>query len=375
MKTNADDLKCQWEIRIKNDYPAMNIATSQSIINWLLGDYPEKLNQLNVEQLAIADGGMNYRYEILKKRYLNVNQKLAYDRLMNRLGSLALLTGKIRTWVALSRDRQQTVVEVLQEIVQEMLKSDRYLQEQLAWISQCTVNPNLRNSLLLASVEEYCLRPIRNQPLIAYRFFNFLQSQARSGITQIPRQELVRVISEETTGEDNSPINLSDSQALENYQKAEQWEQIQTLRILVQQKLSKYLADKIGDQAVQWLNLYLQGLSVETIAQKLNLSIQKVYRLREKISYHALQVFAVKIEPELVQQWLEISLKEHNFGLTPKQWQMYLNNLQEEQRQLILKLKTGQTLEEICDELNWSKTQGVKRWRELYFLAQKLRNF
>ncbi|WP_258001422.1 hypothetical protein [Fischerella thermalis] len=36
----------------------------------------------------------------------------------------------------------------------------------MAFISEFTTDPRLRNALLCASVEEYCLRPVRNQPLI-----------------------------------------------------------------------------------------------------------------------------------------------------------------------------------------------------------------
>jgi len=50
------------------------------------------------------------------------------------------------------------VVDVLQEVIQELLQSDRYMQQQMAWIAECTVDARLRNALLFASTEEYCLR-------------------------------------------------------------------------------------------------------------------------------------------------------------------------------------------------------------------------
>ncbi|ELR99111.1 HetZ-related protein 2 [Gloeocapsa sp. PCC 73106] len=374
MITGADEFKSKWETRLGNDYPAMTIATQQSIIQWLLGDLPTRFSQLSLIELQIQEKAINYRYKILQQGYLNVNPKMAYDRLLKRLGFLSLLTNKIRGWVASSQAHQQTVADVITELIHEMLQRDRYLLSQLNWISQCTPNNNLRNSLLLASLEEYCLRPIRNQPLIAHRFVNFLQSQNRGGITHVPRQELVRIISEEITREDDSLVSLTDNQALESYQELEKWEQVKALRLLVQQELADYLAQEIGTVAVNWLNLYLQGLSPEIISQSLNLSPKQTYRLREKITYHALQVFALKMQPELVQQWLEISLLEHNLGLTSRQWQVYLQNLNQEQIQLISQLKTGKTLEEVCREFKWTKTQGLKKWRELYFLAQKLRN-
>ncbi len=54
-------------------------------------------------------------------------------------------------------------------IIQEIVKTERYIQEEMAWIAKCTSSMRLRDNLLLATLEEYCLRPVRNQPLIAYR--------------------------------------------------------------------------------------------------------------------------------------------------------------------------------------------------------------
>ncbi len=66
---------------------------------------------------------MEYRLRILRQRYLGVGPERAYRNLMQRLGNLVLLRNKIRTWVALSRDRTSTVVDVLQEVIQELLTS------------------------------------------------------------------------------------------------------------------------------------------------------------------------------------------------------------------------------------------------------------
>ncbi|BAS56702.1 hypothetical protein NIES2135_39820 [Leptolyngbya boryana NIES-2135] len=36
----------------------------------------------------------------------------------------------------------------------------------------------------------------------------------------------------------------------------------------------------------------------------LDMPIKQVYRLREKVNYHAVRVFAQKSQPELVTEWL-----------------------------------------------------------------------
>lgn len=69
-------------------------------------------------------------------------------------------------------------------------------------------------------------------------------------------------------------------------------------------KLSLYLEEKVDPLAAKWLELYLQGITQEGISQQLGIPIKQVYRLREKVSYHALKVFSAKKNPELVAQWL-----------------------------------------------------------------------
>ena len=79
---------------------------------------------------------MEYRWRILSQRYLGVGRDRAYRNLITRLGSLVTLRNKIQTWIALSRDRQQKVLDVLQEVLQELLQSDNYMQQQMAFISE-----------------------------------------------------------------------------------------------------------------------------------------------------------------------------------------------------------------------------------------------
>jgi hypothetical protein len=373
--TVLDELRNQWENRLINDYPTMSVDKRQNIIDWLLGNSPDRFAGLDSRELAIAVKGLEFRYLILQQRYLDVASGIAYKKLMTRLSSLPLVNNKIQIWIDNSRDRAATVIDIIQEVIMEMLKSDRYLLDQLQWLSQSVPNNNLLNNLLLATLEEYCLRIIQNKPLIAHRFINYLKRETRGGITSIPATELIRIVSEEVSNGDNSTIHLSDRPSVEMYQNEQQRQEITTLRLVVQQELSNYLAKKLDNQAVEWLNLYLQGLSPETIAKRLNLSPQKTSQLREKVIYHAWRGFAIKTQPELVQQWLAISLTEHNLGLTPQQWQIFSEQkLNEEQRLLITQLKTGLTQEEVGQVLKLSNTKILKIWTEICLIAQTLRN-
>jgi len=375
--TLADELEQDWRDRLASDYPTLSPVTSQSIVRWLLGDNVERFETLLPNQLVIAKQAMDYRYRILRQRYLGVEPVRAYRNLTNRLGGLVTLRNKIRTWVSLSRDRQRAVADVLQEVIQELLNSDRYIQKQIAWIAQCTDDTRLRDALLLTTVEEYCLRPIRNQPLLVYRFVNFLRRSQRGGMTHVPEGDMVRLVSEEMTLDDtDSPVSLLDSQATADYQDTQAFEEQQTLRLSVRQEFENYLreTENLGPVAAQWLRLYLQGQSQEAIASALNMPVKQVYRLREKISYHAIRVFSIKAKPELVASWLETSLQEHSLGLTPVQWQEYWETLTPEQQQLIDKLKSGKTVDAIAKDLNLKINQVIGEWSKLYLAAQALRS-
>lgn len=371
----VDELRQNWQSKLQASEVALSSTDRESVVSWLLGENAERLNQLPAEQVVIAEQAMDYRFRILQQRYLGVHPERAHTQLIQRLNSLFLIRSRIRTWVALSRDRRRTVVDVLQEVIQELVQSDSYIRQQIAWIAGCTPNPRLRNALMLASIEEYCLRPIRNQPLLVYRFVNYLKRSQRGGMTQVPTDELIRLVSEEIAPDEaDNPVSLLDGQAIAQYQDAQEWEEQQTLRDQVLQEFLQYLETEVEPLAGDWLKLHLQGQSQEAIAQTLDLTVNQVYRLREKISYHAVRVFGFKHQPELVGTWLGTSLVEHNLGLPPEQWQTFCQSLTPVQQKIVEKLKAKQTVESIAKELNLKINQVTGEWSKLYLAAQKVRN-
>jgi DNA-directed RNA polymerase specialized sigma24 family protein len=301
--TVAQALASHWYAQLQTDLPGDDAHAA--IVGWLMGEQPERWEALSPGQLEIAQQAMDYRYRILKERYLGLSQERAYRNLIQRLSSLFLLRNKIKTWISLSRDRSRSVVDVLQEVLQELLQNDNYLQQQLAWIAECTQDRRLGNALLLASLEEYCLRPIRNQPLLMYRFVNYLRRTQRGGMTQVPTAEFIRLVSEEIAPDDaEGSLSLLDNKAIADYQATESYWEQQEIRRMVVAKLEAYLEEKVDPLAAQWLQLYLQGQTQEAIAQALHIPIKQVYRLREKVTYHAVKVFAPKKQPALIAEWL-----------------------------------------------------------------------
>ncbi|MDZ8106738.1 MAG: HetZ-related protein 2 [Nostoc sp. DedQUE12a] len=374
MTKDLEKLALDWQKRLAVECPEQSEASRKSITLWLLGSDSKRFDMFNPKELEIAKQAMEYRWRILRQRYLGLGRERAYRNLITRLGSLATLRNKIQTWVALSRDRQRSVIDVLQEVLQELLQNDTYMQQQMVDIAKYTSDRRLADALLFASTEEYCLRPVRNQPLLAYRFVNYLRRTQRGGLTQVPSRDLVRLVSEEVlTDDSDNRVNLVDSQAIAEYQEAQQQEEQQALRQSVQKEFEHYLQENLGTEAVEWLGLYLQGKSQEEIAKRLNKPTREVYRLREKISYHAVRVFALKGKPELVDSWLSISLEEHNLGLTQSQWQQLHEKLTPLARQILDLRRVGKSIEDIAQQLKLKTHQVLGEWTKVYLAAQALR--
>ncbi|MBO1059318.1 MAG: HetZ-related protein 2 [Dolichospermum sp. JUN01] len=374
MTQNGVNLAQYWQQRLITECPEQSQATRQSILNWLLGVDLARFDLLNPKELEIAKQAMEYRWRILHKRYLGMSREKAYRQLISRLSSVVAVRNKIQTWISLSRDRQRSVIDVLQEVLQDLMQSDSYIQQQMTHITAITTDKRLRDTLLFASIEEYCLRPVRNQPILMYRFVNYLRRIQRGGLTQVPTSELVKLVSEEILTENNdNPISLVDNQAIAQYQETQHLEEQQANRQLVQQEFEQYLLENIGQQAVDWLRLYLQGKSQEEIAKQLNKPIKEVYRLREKLSYHAVRVFAIKGQPELIDNWLSISLEEHNLGLTETQWQQLPEKITPIGQQILNLRKAGNSIEVIAQELQLKTHQVLGEWTKVYLTAQTLR--
>ena len=372
--STAEELRQSWLAKLQVEV-ALSSTDQDSVIDWLMGENVERFVDLPFAQLVVAQQAMDYRFRILQQRYLGLHPDRAYGQLIQRLSSLFLIRSRIRTWVALSRDRRRSVMDVLQEVIQELIQSDSYIRQQISWIGRCTPNPRLRNALMLASIEEYCLRPIRNQPLLVYRFVNYLRRSQRGGMTQVPTGELIRLVSDEITpSESDNPVSLLDAKAIDCYENEQAWQEQQATRDQVMQEFSSYLARELEPAAAAWLALHLQGQSQEAIAQALDLSITQVYRLREKISYHAIRVFGFKHQPELVGTWLGISLAKNDLGLKGQHWLDFWTSLTAAQQKILEMLKAGQSLESIAKALNLKSNQVTGEWSKIYLAAQKFRN-
>jgi hypothetical protein len=366
-------IQAQWQLRLETELYQDSAATRSSILLWLLGADRDWEN-LSAERLQIVERGMDYRFRLLQQRYLGLAPTTAYKTLMQRLGGVVVVRERIRTWIALSNDRQRTVADVLAEVIQEMLVRDRQVRGEIELIGKCNNHPRLRDALLFASIEEYCLRPIRNHPLIAHRFVTYLHQARNGGMTNIPAGELVFLVADEVIGDGDTSFNLVDLQALEDYYHQQDSIDTQVLRDRVKQEFRAYLIARLGAVAGEWFDIYLQGKKPDEIAATLGLNPIEIYRLRDKVGYHAIKLFALKAQPELVTQWLQISLQEHNFGLSSDRWQQFCQGSEPIQLEILHGVKAGNSIDSIAKALQLKTNRVFDAWLQIYLAAQQIRN-
>ncbi len=169
------DLVQDWQRRLADECPEQNYAQRETIVRWLIDD-------INPEEVDQSKPLTEYRYQILRTRYLGVNPEQAYSNLIRHLYHQVFLQ-RIRTYVSLSRDCHRTVIGILQELVQDLIHRDRYIDTRIKRIAEHTSDRRLRNTLLLVTLEEYCLRRVGKQSLLVYCFYDHLQCLQTSGLT------------------------------------------------------------------------------------------------------------------------------------------------------------------------------------------------
>ncbi|MEO1394839.1 MAG: hypothetical protein AAFV90_18190 [Cyanobacteria bacterium J06634_5] len=151
------------------------------------------------------------------------------------------------------------------------------------------------------------------------------------------------------------------------------------LRDRIIQELIDYLQEQDQQACVDYLTLRLQDMAASEIDEVLGLTSRQRDYLQQRFKYHV-EKFAQFHRWELVHQWLGADL-DKNFGLSPREWSLYLEQLTEEQVQL-LTLKqaqmedpeNGPTDTAIAKALKWTPKRVERRWGKLISLAWKVRN-
>ena len=151
------------------------------------------------------------------------------------------------------------------------------------------------------------------------------------------------------------------------------------LRDRIIKELVEYLEDQEQHACIDYLTLRLQDMAASEIDEVLGLSSRQRDYLQQRFKYHV-EKFAQFHRWELVHQWLGADL-DKNFGLSPREWQIYTEQLTAEQAKL-LELKQAQMEDPdngpsdhaIAQALKWTPKRVERRWGKLISLAWKVRN-
>lgn len=169
MKNNNQLLQSTWRQRLLQELPQHDRKQRHSIVRWLLdNNHCGQINrQLTGEELTPIDSRLEYRYRLLKERYLEMDYTEGYRSLISRLSAVTAQYCSV-LFNKHGQKFHKVIINLIQQVVQKLVKNDPYLQRRFERIAQETSDINLRESLSLATVEEYCLHPIKNKPLFIH---------------------------------------------------------------------------------------------------------------------------------------------------------------------------------------------------------------
>ncbi|MBD2431313.1 MULTISPECIES: HetZ-related protein [Fischerella] len=137
-------------------------------------------------------------------------------------------------------------------------------------------------------------------------------------------------------------------------------------------ELVKYFESQGQQDCIDYLALKLQDLSAPEIDQILGLTSRQRDYLQQRFKYHV-EKFARTHHWQLVHQWLGVGL-EQKLGLSSQQWERFLNQLSEQQRQILQLKAAKQTDQAIAKALKCTPKQLQKRWTQLLEQAWAMRN-
>jgi hypothetical protein len=262
-------------------------------------------------------------------------------------------------------------------IIEDFLQSF-YLEALNAFRRENQLGPTYRPQTLLelaeymAFTERYGKRriplPGRQQQLIILRAQTFSQQQPPE--TSVDIEQAAEGSSNDGDGSWEEPAVQQLRSAMATQTEPEPEED--TLRSVVVTELMDYLEQRQQTDCADYFSLRLQDMSAQEIETVLGLTPRQRDYLQQRFKYHLIR-FALLHRWELVHEWLEASLHT-NLGLTPQQWQVYTEHLDEQQRSLLELKQQGQPDDKIAKTLGLSMAQLQKRWFKVLEQAWEIRN-
>ncbi|MGK7942363.1 MAG: hypothetical protein AB4062_19830 [Crocosphaera sp.] len=169
MKNNREKLTLFWLKKLHQDLPQYTLDEHKVIINWLLenNNFLDIDKPVKIEKLLDYKTRLDYRFNLLKERYLGLNYVESYGNLISRLQSVAIQFSSFLS-IQYCQKFHQSMLTVVEKLLEEMITYDIYLNKRFKKIIAGTSHQHLREALILATIEEYCLHSVNNKPFFLY---------------------------------------------------------------------------------------------------------------------------------------------------------------------------------------------------------------
>ncbi|MEH1890735.1 MAG: HetZ-related protein [Nostoc sp.] len=304
-------------------------------------------------------------------RYYQLGSKQGRVELHSNLGAMVYRHVTISGSELGFEARYSLIEDFLQAFYIEAIKAFRRENE---LPNDHTPRTQLQLAEYMAFTEQYAKRRINlpggaNQQLIILRAQGFARRQPQETTVDIEMAVESAKGEEAESYQRNSAVQQLRSQmiAQTNFDPSEESERDRVIT-----ELMKYLESQGQSDCMNYLSLKLQDLSAPEIDQILGLTSRQRDYLQQRFKYHV-EKFAKQHHWQLVHQWLGAGL-EQKLGLSSQQWEVFLNQLTEQQQQ-ILELKTArQNDQAIAKIIKCTPKQLQKRWTQLLELAWAIRN-
>ncbi len=337
----------------------------------------EEVERICTESQRIQDSGEVKTWADSLARH-RLDQCLKYYKLGHRQGRIELhstLSAVIYRYItpAKAQASYQARVTLIEDFLQGF-----YMESLNVFRRETQVEEAFQPKTLLelaeymAFSERYAKRRIplsygRSQQLIILRVQTFSHQQPQEALVDL-EQAAEGGSSENETARGNASLQQVREQMVA--QDAEPAEDV--LREKVVQELLAYLEARQQHDCANYFVLRLQDLSASEIEDILGLNPRERDYLQQRFKYHLIR-FSMSHQWELVHQWLEADL-ENNLGLLPQEWEVFQEQLNESQVD-ILRMKQSQIQDSaIAKDLGCTVAQMNRQWSKMLEQAWDLRN-
>jgi hypothetical protein len=145
-----------------------------------------------IRDLALDPLPLSPRQSPISSPYLGVEPIVAYRHLLSRLGLCLLTHAPLCSWLLGGRERQKTLLNVLQALVESLLVSNPSLKGDMRAIAHLSLDPEERDALFLTHLEAYCCQSIGVRPRLLFLLRDFLSEQPHISATA---EDLLAILS------------------------------------------------------------------------------------------------------------------------------------------------------------------------------------